>query len=166
MVKLDVVFTGEGSPNMAYIKYWGKRDEKLILPQNSSLSMTLSRDVLHTTTSLVFSKKLKEDALYIDGKKQDLSDKDVQERFGMVNILRKLAGTDAKVLIVSKNDFPAASGLASNASGIATLAHAANAALELNLTPTELSKIARQGSGSCMQEHLRRHSPMEQGCQA
>ncbi len=148
MVKLDTVFTAEGSPNMAYIKYWGKRDEKLILPWNSSLSMTLSRDVLHTTTSIMFSERLKEDAIYIDGKKQDLSDKDVQERFGMINILRKMSKTSAKVLIVSKNDFPAASGLASSASGIATLAYVANAALQLKLTPTELSKIARQGSGS------------------
>ena len=38
--------------NIALVKYWGKRDEKLILPHNSSISMTL--DKLFTTTTLEF----------------------------------------------------------------------------------------------------------------
>lgn len=148
MAILDKVFTALGSPNIAFIKYWGKRDEKLILPYNSSVSLTLSADVLHTTTSVLFSKKLKEDSLYIDGQKQDIKNKEIQERLWIINEMRKKAKTDAKVLIVSENDFPAASGLASSASGIATLVYAMNEALGLNLGQKELSIIARKGSGS------------------
>lgn len=148
MVVLDKVFTAQGSPNIAFIKYWGKKDEKLILPCNSSLSMTLSADAVNTTTSVLFSQRLKEDKLYIDGEKQDVNEKEIRERLWILDKLRKDAGSDAKFLVVSQNNFPAASGLASSASGIATLVYVLNLALELNLSPKELSIIARQGSGS------------------
>ncbi len=148
MTVFDKVVTARGSPNIAFIKYWGKRDEKLILPCNSSLSMTLSSDTLNTTTSVLISKKLEKDAFYIDGVLQDLQDPDVKERFEIVNKLRKMAKVKEKMLIVSKNNFPASSGMASSASGIATLIYVLNAALELKLTQRELSIIARQGSGS------------------
>lgn len=145
---LDEVLTAEGSPNIALVKYWGKRDDKLILPCNSSVSLTLSSDVIRTTTSVMFSKKLKEDTLYIDGIKQDLKNTEINERLWILEHMRNKAKTDAHALIVSKNDFPAASGLASSASGIATLAYVMNEALGLKLNPKELSIIARQGSGS------------------
>lgn len=148
MVALGKVFTAEGSPNIAFIKYWGKRDEKLVLPYNSSISMTFDHAVLKTTTSVMFSKKLKADVFYLDGKLQDLRDKELKERMNVLDLLRKSAGTDVHALIVSKNDFPTASGMASSASGIATLVYTANKALEASLAPKELSTIARQGSGS------------------
>lgn len=37
-------------PNIALIKYWGKRDEEFMLPMTSSLSMTL--DIFPTTTTV------------------------------------------------------------------------------------------------------------------
>ncbi len=148
MAILDKIFTAEGSPNIALIKYWGKRDEKRILPQNSSISLTLSSSVLKTTTSVVLSKNLKHDIFYLDGVKQDLSGKDIQERFSVVDILRRKADSNEKALIVSNNDFPTASGMASSASGIATLVYVMDKALGLNLPEKELSIVARQGSGS------------------
>ena len=42
--------------NIAVIKYWGKRDEKLNLPLHSSLSVTLSMDSMYTETSASRSK--------------------------------------------------------------------------------------------------------------
>lgn len=148
MTIYDKVFTAEGSPNIAFIKYWGKRDEKLILPYNSSLSMTFAHETFNTVTSIMFSEKLPEDIFYIGSERQDLNNSDVRERFGVIDLLRKLAGIEEKAIIVSKNNFPTASGLASSASGIATLVYAANAALELKLNSKEMSMIARQGSGS------------------
>lgn len=144
---LDEVATATGTPNIALIKYWGKRDEKLILPQNSSISITLD-ETLSTKTSVLFSKRLKEDSLYINEKQIDLSDGDAKERFEVVNKMRKLARIDSKVLIVSQNSFPTASGLASSSSGVATLVYALSTALGLKLSPKELSIMARQGSGS------------------
>jgi diphosphomevalonate decarboxylase len=144
---LDEAVTAIGTPNIALIKYWGKRDEKLILPQNSSVSITLDEKA-NTKTSVLLSKKFKKDNFYIDGKLQDLGNPDVRERFVIIDKLRELAKTKARVLVVSHNSFPASSGMASSASGIATLTYAASTAMGLNLTAKQLSIIARMGSGS------------------
>jgi diphosphomevalonate decarboxylase len=53
-----------------------------------------------------------------------------------------------KLKIVSENNFPTAAGLASSAAGFAALVRAIANLYELKSTPTELSRIARQGSGS------------------
>jgi diphosphomevalonate decarboxylase len=50
--------------------------------------------------------------------------------------------------IVSENNFPTAAGLASSAAGFAALVRAIADLYELPANPTELSRIARQGSGS------------------
>lgn len=49
-------------------KYWGKRDTKLILPTNSSLSVTLSQDDLRSTTTIRASPDFKQDRLWLNGK--------------------------------------------------------------------------------------------------
>ncbi|KAF0218322.1 MAG: diphosphomevalonate decarboxylase, partial [bacterium] len=51
--------------NIAFTKYWGKKDEVLRLPENGSISMTLS-DLL-TTTTVEFSPKYKKDQVIING---------------------------------------------------------------------------------------------------
>lgn len=154
---MENVVTYRGTPNIALVKYWGKREEKLILPCNSSISLTLKGETtavkgapfnLYTKASVLFSEKLAEDIFYINGKKQDLNDKDVAERFYVMNQLRSRAGNKSHVLVVSENSFPTASGLASSASGIATLIYAVSKALGLSLSEKELSIVARQGSGS------------------
>ena len=50
--------------------------------------------------------------------------------------------------IVSENNFPTAAGLASSAAGFAALVRAIADLYQLPLTPTQLSRVARQGSGS------------------
>ena len=65
-----------------------------------------------------------------------------------MNIVRDLAGNRLHARIESENYVPTAAGLASSASAYAALAAACNEALSLNLSDTDLSRLARRGSGS------------------
>ena len=60
--------------NIAVIKYWGKRDTKLILPTNSSLSLTLDQDSLNSNTTVVASKDFEQDQFFLNGKEINISD--------------------------------------------------------------------------------------------
>jgi diphosphomevalonate decarboxylase len=62
--------------------------------------------------------------------------------------MRALANVTYRARVVSQNNFPMASGIASSASGFAALTVAGCAALGLDLTPRQLSALARRGSGS------------------
>lgn len=131
--------------NIALIKYWGKKDPKLILPMNRSLSLTL--DAFYTETSVSFSKDYTEDLFYLDGYLQE-GEKKMQKVSRLLNLARKQAGIYDHAVVHSHNFVPTAAGLASSASGLAALAGACNEALALNLSSTELSRFARKGSGS------------------
>ena len=130
--------------NIAFIKYWGKENEALIIPQNSSLSLTL--DAFYTDTKVTFDADLNDDVLYIDDEMQD--DKALKKAQVILDLVRERAGLDLPAKIESKNFVPTAAGLASSASGLAALAGAASLAAGLELTDTELSRLARRGSGS------------------
>ncbi|MDN6639278.1 MAG: diphosphomevalonate decarboxylase [Tetragenococcus sp.] len=130
--------------NIALIKYWGKKDQQLILPMNSSLSLTL--DAFYTETSVSFSKDYTQDLFYLDGELQD--EKATQKVSRFLQLAREQAGIFEHALVYSQNFVPTAAGLASSASGLAALAGACNDALGLNLSTTELSRLARKGSGS------------------
>ena len=136
------------TPNIAVIKYWGMRDEKLVLPTNSSLSFTMD-ETLRTETTVASSVKFKKDEAWINGSKLHPAE------MGRINSVlvaaRKLSKQEERKFgarIVSKNNFPAASGLASSASGIAALACATCKILLPDASPETVSKIARLGSGS------------------
>ncbi|EFA74532.1 diphosphomevalonate decarboxylase [Heterostelium album PN500] len=132
--------------NIATIKYWGKRDEKLILPLNSSLSGTLHQDDLKTTTTAVASENFTEDAIWLNGKKEDINTTRYQ------NVLRMIRSRATKLMdkkhfvhICSINNFPTAAGLASSASGYACLVYVL---AQLYGVSGDISAIARIGSGS------------------
>jgi diphosphomevalonate decarboxylase len=115
---------------------------------NSSISITLNgneKSGFATVTSVLLSKKLRNDALYIDGIKKSVTDKGVD---AVIKELRRISGNTSNILVVSKNLFPSDAGIASSASGIATMTYAAAQAFELDLSLKELSIIARLGSGS------------------
>lgn len=130
--------------NIALIKYWGKENQELIIPMNNSLSLTL--DAFYTETEVTFSKELKEDQFYLDNQWQDSKATLKVSRF--LDFVRSKADSSLRAVVKSKNFVPTAAGLASSASGLAALAGAASDALNLNLTPEELSRLARRGSGS------------------
>lgn len=130
--------------NIALIKYWGKRDEKYILPMNSSLSLTI--ECFYTETEVIFDDSFSEDYFYLNDVFQDKATTNKVSSF--LDLFRQFADINMKAIVNSKNFVPTAAGLASSASGYAALAAAANIASGLNLGPKELSMYARQGSGS------------------
>ncbi|EMF0229471.1 diphosphomevalonate decarboxylase [Enterococcus hirae] len=130
--------------NIALIKYWGKKNESLILPMNNSLSLTL--DAFYTETEVSFSEAYTEDQFYLDNQLQD--EKATKKISTFLDIVREKAGTTKKAKVISHNFVPTAAGLASSASGLAALAGACNEALKLGLDDQALSRLARRGSGS------------------
>lgn len=144
--------------NIAVIKYWGKRNEELILPINSSLSVTLHQDQLKTTTTIAASRDFTEDRIWLNRKEDNINHPRLQS---CLREIRRLArkrrsssgsGEDSvsrilndKVHICSVNNFPTAAGLASSAAGYACLVYTLG---KLYGVEGELSEIARQGSGS------------------
>jgi diphosphomevalonate decarboxylase len=137
--------TSVTNSNIALTKYWGKRDKKLMLPNNGSISMTL--DGLNTKTTVEFDKKYDKDIFILNG--EDLKEgRAYDEAVDVLNIIREMAGISDKAKIAADNNFPTAAGLASSASGYAGLAQAGAKAAGLNLDKKELSILARRGSGS------------------
>lgn len=136
--------SARANTNIALIKYWGKRDEKLFLPMNSSLSITL--DGFYTETTVEFKEELKSDILFLNNK--PAGEAEANKVFRFLDNIRQLAGTKIYAAVTSENKVPTAAGFASSASGFAALAAAGAKALNLNLNEKELSILARQGSGS------------------
>jgi len=62
-----IVATHTAPTNIACIKYWGKRDAKLNLPLNSSVSVTLCQDDLKAITTVVASPAFAIDRLWLNG---------------------------------------------------------------------------------------------------
>ena len=129
--------------NIAFIKYWGRKDEILRLPVNGSLSMNLSN--LTTTTTVEFNERLRKDVVTI---KDGNNKKDPLRVITHLNRVRDLAGLSLRVKVVTQNSFPSSTGLSSSASGFAALTLAAVQAIGLHLSEKELSILSRQGSGS------------------
>ncbi|MBO1298506.1 MULTISPECIES: diphosphomevalonate decarboxylase [unclassified Enterococcus] len=130
--------------NIALIKYWGKKNEELILPMNNSLSLTL--DAFYTETEVIFSDTFTNDLFYLDDELQTEAATKKISRF--LDLVRKQANTNKHAKVISHNFVPTAAGLASSASGLAALAGACNEALGLGLDQQALSRLARRGSGS------------------
>jgi diphosphomevalonate decarboxylase len=136
--------TAKAPANIAFIKYWGKKDEKLRLPANSSISMNLSN--AFTVTSVEFDPNIASDELIINGVKS--SGDEVKRVSNHLNLIRNLSKIKDFARVESKNNFPKSSGIASSASGFAALTVAAATASGLQLSEKELSVLARLGSGS------------------
>ncbi len=130
--------------NIAFTKYWGKKDEILRLPENGSISMCLSN--LLTTTTVEFSPTYIKDEITINN--GGLEEGEAERIIKHLDRVRKLANIDQKAKVVSNNDFPSGTGLSSSASGFAALTLSASKAAGLDLSEKDLSILARQGSGS------------------
>ncbi|MBM75052.1 MAG: diphosphomevalonate decarboxylase [Proteobacteria bacterium] len=135
--------TAIAHPNIALIKYWGKRDRQLNLPSVSSLSLTL--DTFQTQTTVKWGSH--SDSFVLNGTKNQ--GKEAQKVFSFLNLLEP---NRPYCQVESFNNFPTAAGLASSSSAFAALALAASSAGQLPQAALDqrhtLSVLARQGSGS------------------
>ena len=153
----------KGPINIALIKYWGKENEDLITPLNNSISLTLDMNTFYTETKVTISKiednsnnEIKKNilTLTINGKPSNITNriKNVFKKFFTLDIpiCKELSSLLLNIKIESINTFPIASGCASSASSMAALVLSIASALNIQniLSKTELSKIARLGSGS------------------
>lgn len=136
--------TARAHTNIALIKYWGKKNEELIIPTTTSLSLTL--DSFFTDTSVIFDNSLKKDEFTLND--IPITGDTLKKTSAFLNIVRKQADINTFAKIKSTNHVPTAAGLASSASGFAALAAASSRAAGLDLNNKDLSRLARRGSGS------------------
>ncbi len=139
--------TAIAQPNIALIKYWGKRDVALNLPAVGSISITLRE--LHTRMHVAFDSGLEADALTVN----DTPDEKMLPRLSAC--LDRVAGAGRpRARITSDCNFPIAAGLASSASSFAALTLAAARAAGKSLTTKQLASLAGQASGSAARSLL------------
>lgn len=153
-------FIAMANPNIAFIKYWGNRNDALRLPANGSISMNL--DGLETRTAVIFDPLFPADSVEINGKTAGVA---AHARVcKMLDEVRTLAGIHHFARVKSENNFPSGTGIASSASAFAALALAATKAAGLDPSASSdhsgvlpgggcfdlaaLSRLARRGSGS------------------
>ncbi|WP_280487700.1 diphosphomevalonate decarboxylase [Nocardia farcinica] len=130
-------------PNIALIKYWGKRDETAVLPVTASLSLTVN--IFPTTTAVALIDG-PADIVTLDGK--PASGPALARVVRFLDLVRARAGRADRVMVISVNSGPTGAGLASSASGFAALAAAAATVFGLDRDARSLSRLARRGSGS------------------
>lgn len=132
--------SAKAQPNIALVKYWGKRDRQRNLPAVSSLSVTL--DSLWTRMAVSFD-PCDADRLTINGDEAPAMLPRVSRCLNLV------AGAGrARATVTSKSNFPIGAGLASSASAFAALVVAANAAAGTDLDTLSLARLAGSASGS------------------
>lgn len=128
------------SPSLALVKYWGKEPGGVNVPSTTSIAIGL--DTLRTTTRLSFS-SAKADSVSIGGVPQP-----VKPFAPLLDHFREISARKQAVAVESENSFPTAAGIASSSSGFAALVMGLDALFETRLSRSDLSAIARTGSGS------------------
>jgi diphosphomevalonate decarboxylase len=135
--------------NIALIKYWGKRDKKLNLPFTNSLSISLGNkgssvyidincnpyDIIWVNNNYLFP----ENSIY---KK-------------IINFINLFRPNNIYYIIKTYSNVPIAAGLASSASFFASIVKAFNILHNWDLSITQLSLLARLGSGSACRSFYR-----------
>lgn len=127
--------------NVALCKYWGKRNLELNLPQTSSLSVSLGHKGAFTKI-----KHCKDNDFYILNGNDINSESKFAKRLRKYLDLFRLPNVFYQVEV--NTNVPIAAGMASSACGFAALIKALNDLYSWKLKKTDLSILARLGSGS------------------
>ena len=145
MVKIVEAFAPS---NIALCKYWGKRNNKLNLPVNSSLSISLGHKGTVTKGSIIDGNVNQIILNNIFITEQNNFYKKIVNFLNLLKIEYKLIPPETYLKIVTNSNIPIAAGLASSASGFAALVKALDKLFNWNLSLKKLSMLARLGSGS------------------
>ncbi|KAK7266000.1 hypothetical protein RIF29_18638 [Crotalaria pallida] len=116
-----MMVTAQTPTNIAVIKYWGKRDETLILPVNDSISVTLDPAHLCTTTTIAVSPTFQQDRMWLNGKVKQ----GIELNYGLTDWFNLVSEIQIAGSIYSLGKL-----------------------MNLKEDESQLSAIARQGSGS------------------
>jgi diphosphomevalonate decarboxylase len=139
--------TARAYANIALVKYWGKRDVLTNTPATPSLSLTVDQLTTTTTVTRVPADiHTSNDHFEING--SSVSEVERQRLSHYLDIWRNSGMIEGLFAVRSKNSFPTGAGLASSASGYAALATALSGISERRVNRSELSRLARRGSGS------------------
>jgi len=143
--------------NIAFIKYWGIRDEARVIPTNGSISMTLSG--CNSKCTVEFDGSSGPDEIWfrpVGGRFERAADSFAGPVRRHLAALRARAGKSGSFRVWTENSFPTGAGIASSASGFSALALAASAAMGAPARDAaEASVLARMsGSGSAARSVL------------
>ena len=139
--------TARAQPNIALVKYWGKREAQRNLPAVGSISITLSG--LYTQMCVEIDAALVDDVLIVNGREAP----DMLPR--VRRCLDNVAGANrARLRVISECNFPIAAGLASSAAAFAALVVAADKALGMSRNTAALASLAGRASGSAARSLL------------
>jgi diphosphomevalonate decarboxylase len=131
--------TACAGPSLALTKYWGKAYHGINKPATPSLGLTLSPLQSQATVSLVTDQH----QVTVNEVPQPL------DRFEpFLKAVSELFDKPVFFKATCTNNFPTSAGLASSSSGFAALALAISALSRQDLLATDLSSLARFGSGS------------------
>ena len=134
------------SPNIALIKYWGKRNTIKNLPAVDSISITL--DNLWTEMNVMFSSDLSNDELFINEKRQNNISR-------VKNCIDSILGEQRDYTsIMSRCNFPISAGLASSSSSFSALVVAINSLMKKKWNTQLLANQAGSVSGSAARSIL------------
>ncbi len=134
----------EAAPNIAFVKYWGKRDPGLNLPVADSVSVCLDR--FHTQVELSESESSSGDEVWWND--APLGPPHFSRFARIFKWVRERTGLDFPVATRITTSLPARVGLAGSAAAMAATARAVAALHGMEPSERELSALARLGSGS------------------
>src|SRR3989344_8868112 len=148
----DMSIRAVSTPNIAFIKYWGNRNEKLRLPAADSLSMTLDRPVVEVMAG--HAEQFAVRSFNPDGMERVLKDKEIKrlEKHFLLSkkYLQSIGAAvtfPASVSLEIRSKIPKSVGLASSAAVFSALAEAYGGFAD-NVSRRDVSVLARLGSGS------------------
>jgi diphosphomevalonate decarboxylase len=101
---------------------------------------------LQTVTRVTYTDERETDELILNGK--SLTGPALERVSQLLDRVRRQSGVHLAAKVVSENNFPTGTGIASSASAFAALSLAASRAAGLELDEAALSRLARRGSGS------------------